>query len=178
MSFAVTVKDTISPALKRWGKIARRPWEQGRGRLVRRRAQKVFARQFVGGGYYGPSGNLTSWTPTKAFGTKLATVPPLGGASSSLLAASRGGPGGSWAITATRVSLTFSLVYAAVHDRGASIPVTAKSRAFVRGAFGVNLRKDKKAFIIPRRPLFDARAPQWAEAGRGVLVEAFTEAAR
>ena len=154
--------------------IARKPFDAGRGELVRRRSVAVFREQFSRGGYFGPNGLIT-WTPTQPFGSKPATVPPFGGGGS-LLAAMAGGPGGSWTSSANKVKMSLSLIYAAIHHEGGKIGVTPKLRGFVGFTFGVNLRSDKTAIIMPRRPLYDVRSPQLIDAARKVVLEAVTEA--
>lgn len=177
MAIRVTFRETLTPVLGRMKAIVRKPYDEGRGALVRRAAERVFEQQFARGGYFGASGSLIPWHPTNPFGSRPATIPALGGADSSLLQAAKGGPGGAWSITAKRVSLAVSLVYWAVHDKAARIPVTPRSRAFVRGRFGVNFRADKTHVAIPRRRLVDVRSPRFARAQREVFEQAFEEAA-
>ena len=178
MALNISIKGNARKVLRAVGDIVRRPYDGIRGRQVQRRSIKVLEEQFRSGGYFGPSGALIRWPPTQPFGTRPATVPPLGGGSSSLLAAARGGPGGSWSIRSKSVRLTVSLPYWPVHDRGARIPITPRSRAFVRGQFGVDFRADKTHITIPQRRLIDARAPQFANAAREVVVEAIRKEAR
>lgn len=172
----ITVKITGETGLDKIKEIVLAPFTGVRGALVRRRAVAVFRDQFARGGYFSSTG-FRAWTPTQPFGSKPATVPTLGGGGSSLLDAMAGGPGGQWTTTKDRVRLSLSLIYAAVHHEGAAIGVTAKMRGFVRHAFGVHLRPDKRSIIIPRRPLFDTGSQELIEAGRGVVVEAILEAA-
>lgn len=157
--------------------IIQAPFDGVRGRLVQRGVIKVFERQFAQGGYFSPGGGVARWAPTRPFGTKPATKPALGGVGSSLMAAARGGPGGTWTRTPKRVTLSVSLIYWPVHDEGARIPITPRSRAKVRGEFGVNFRADKTHITIPRRRLIDARAPQWAKVAGEVVVEAIRKEA-
>lgn len=178
MALTISIKGNARKVLRAVGEIISRPFGGSRGRQVQRQSIKVFEQQFQRGGYFGPSGALIRWPPTQPFGTRAATVPTLGGSSSSLLAAARGGPGGSWSVGPKRLALTVSLVYWPVHDKGARIPVTARSRGFVGFTFGVQFRKDKTHVVIPRRRLIDARAPQFIQAGREVVVEAIRKEAR
>lgn len=152
--------------------IIERPFDGVRGRLVQRSAVKVFERQFAQGGYFSPGGGVARWAPTRPFGTRPATKPALGGVGSSLMAAARGGPGGTWTRTPKRVTLSVSLVYWPVHDEGARIGITPRMRGKVRGEFGVNFRADKTHITIPRRRLIDARAPQWGKVAAEVVVKA------
>jgi len=176
MAVRVTFRETLTPVLGRMKDIVRKPYDKGRGALVRKAAVRVFEQQFARGGYFGASGSLIPWQPTQPFGAKPATVPPLGGADSSLLQAAKGGAGGAWSITSKRVSLAISLIYWPVHDKGARIPVTPRSRAFVRGKFGVNFRADKTHVVIPQRRLVDVRSPRFSRAQSEVFEEAFEEA--
>ena len=177
MAVRVIFRETLTPVLGKMKDIVRKPYDEGRGALVRKAAVRVFEQQFARGGYFGASGALVPWKPTAPFGSRPATVPALGGADSSLLQAAKGGPGGAWSITAKRVSLAISLVYWPAHDKGARIPVTPRSRAFVRGKFGVDFRADKTHVAIPRRRLVDVRSPRFARAQSEVFEEAFKEAA-
>lgn len=158
--------------------IIERPFDGVRGRLVQRSAVKVFERQFAQGGYFSPGGGVARWAPTRPFGTRPATKPALGGVGSSLMAAARGGPGGTWTRTPKRVTLTVSLVYWPVHHEGARIGITSRMRGFVRGQFGVNFRGDKTHVAIPRRRLIDARAPQWGKVAAEVVAKAIEREAR
>lgn len=158
--------------------IIQKPFDGVRGRIVQRGIVKVFEKQFAQGGYFSPGGGVARWAPTHPFGTKPATKPALGGVGSSLMAAARGGPGGTWTRTPKRLTLSVSLVYWPVHDEGARIGITPRSRALVRGKFGVNFRSDKTHIVIRRRRLIDARAPQWAKVAAEVVVKAIEREAR
>lgn len=163
---------TQYPAILR---ILSSPFADGRGEKVAKNARDVKAQQFTRGGGFTPTG-FRPWEPTREFGTRPATVPPLGGSGSGLLAAWRGGPGGSLSISPRRVVLAVDLIYAFVHEMGARIAITAKMRGFLRHRFGVNLSPSKTTIFIPARPGNDASAPEFIEAGRSVLLEAIIAA--
>jgi hypothetical protein len=177
MTIRATIKGDAVEALNGVREVLRAPYGGNRGSRVRAAAQKVFAAQFARGGYFGPSGGLIPWTPTKPFGTKPATRPTLGGAAGSLARAAQGGQGGAWSTTPKTVKLFVSLIYWTVHDEGAQIRITNRMRAFVAAVFGVRFRDSKTHIVIPRRQLMDARAPQWSRLARDVVVKDISEAA-
>lgn len=180
----ISAKLTRTGGLGKVLDVLRRPYDGVRGRLALRRIRSVITEEFTRGVTFTPGGGAIPMKPTKAFGTRPATVPPLGGASSSLLAAWKGGPGGFQSTGPNRVTLGVSLVYAAVHRGGTDVPsrtptrirVTDRQRRFLGAAFGVHLRADTTHIVIPARPHVDARAPQYVEAARGVIVEALSKA--
>ncbi len=178
MALKLRLKGNATKVLGKIRGIVQAPFDGVRGRLVQRGVVKVFERQFVHGGYFSPGGGVARWAPTRPFGTRPATKPTLGGAGSSLMAAARGGPGGTWTRTPKRVTLSVSLVYWPVHDEGARIRITPRSRGLVRGKFGVTFRADKTHITIPRRRLFDARAPQWGKVAAEVVVKAIEKETR
>lgn len=178
MALTASIRGNAPEVLRNVRSVVQFPFAGARGRQVQRATVKVIEEQFRGGFYYSASGARVNWAPTQPFGTRPATVPPLGGARSSLLAAARGGPGGSWTISPKSLRLTVSLTYWQVHDEGARIRVTPRSRGFVGATFGVHFRKDKTHINIPRRRLIDPSAPQFIQAGREVLVKAIEKETR
>lgn len=170
MTIRATIDDGFTPVLGKLRTIVREPYGGNRGERVRRSAQRTLRTQFERGGYFSASG-FVAWTPTRAFGTKPATVPTLGGPSSSLGRAAAGGAGGAWATGPKKVQLTITLPYWDVHDEGARIGVTPKMRGFVGVTFGVQFRADKTHVVIPQRRLIDSRAPEFAKLARDIVVK-------
>lgn len=178
MAISASIRGNALAVLRAVREVVSQPFAGARGRQAQRATVKVLEEQFRGGFHYSASGARVRWAPTNPFGTRPATVPPLGGASSSLLAAARGGPGGSWSISPKRLALTVGLVYWPVHDKGARIRLTPRSRGFLRHTFGVNFKSGKTHVVIPARRLIDARSPQFIQAGREVVVRAIEKEAR
>lgn len=166
---------TALRSLRRIGGIVGKPFTGARGKEVVKRTRAVIRREFSQGGGFNASGGVTRWARTEEFGTRPATVPPLGGVRSSLLQAWQGGEGGSLTIRPNRIELRAGLPYSQIQREGGRIRVTDRMRGFVGAAFGVHFRSGKTHVVIPSRSHADARAPQFVEAARGVLVDAIAK---
>ncbi len=179
MTIAATTAgvDRLRSRLRSIGTIARKPYDAGRGQLAIRRVRAVSRTEMDAGAGFGPSGAATPMAPTKPFGTKPATTPPLGGAAGSLGSAIQGGPGGSTSTGPNRAAIKISLPHVTIHREGGTIAITPRMRRFVGAVYGTGFPKGQTVITMPARTFLDMAAPQYQKAVKSVMVEAIEVAA-
>ena len=169
------------------------PMADGRGQRVAAAIRRPIAEEFAGGFHYTRTGSRERWQPVPAFGTRPATVPPLGGPSGSLARAWAGGQGGYQKINPRSATIGVNLPFAEVHRGGArgqkrvtrirAKKIGAKGLPamwwFLGMTFGVWLNPDKllaDGVAVPSRP-HATKNPRTVELVRDALLEEFREAA-
>ena len=137
---------------------------------------------------------MTRGRRTKAFGTRPAVSPPLGGPRGKLARAWRGGVGSSTRIRRNGLSRRVTLIYAALQRGGEVTPSTARTLikakrqgpsgrlamvGLVGAKFGVQMTeaKARAGVAVGGRPHVDMRAPQYVAVFTKPIEDAVAEIA-
>lgn len=180
--------------LKKIRQVLRRPFAEGRGRAGANAIKSLIVEQELGGGGgFTASGSFAPFQPSRPFGNRPATVPPLGGSSG---AVARAWQAAAISTANNRLAITAIAPFLIVHRGGKRLPkrtitaIRAKRRdsdgrlrmqKLLAARYGVFISEATllgPGLQVPSRPHADPRSPQMREAVAAPIQQAIREVGR